>query len=66
MTQPDALLGMRLEDALAQAKALGLPEPGIITTKAPRGQRSGGTLRVVRVRENEWVVSAFLDGAPTE
>ncbi len=57
---------MRLEDALAQAKALGLPQPAIITTQAPRGQRSGGTLRIVRVRENEWVVSAFMDGTPTE
>lgn len=66
MIQPADLLGMRLEDALAKVKALGLPEPAIITTQAPRGQRSGGTLRILRVRENEWVVSAFMDGAPAE
>lgn len=57
---------MRLEDALAQAKAWGLPEPEIITTQAPRSQRTGGTLRLLRVRENEWVVSAFLDDVPAE
>lgn len=66
MTQPATLLGMPLDTALAQAKALGLPGPEIITTQAPRSQRTGGTLRVLRVRENEWVVAAFMDGAPAE
>lgn len=66
MTLPVHLLGMRLGDALVQAKALGLPEPEIITTQAPRSQRTGGTLRLLRVRESEWVVSAFLDDVPAE
>lgn len=66
MTSPVNLLGLPLEDALAKAQAMGLPKPAIIITQPPRGQREGGTLRVLRVRENEWVVSAFLDGTPTE
>lgn len=60
------VLGMRLEDALSLWRQQGMEEPTIITTAAPRGQRSGGTLRVLRVRQGEWVVSAFLDETPME
>ncbi len=63
---PDNVLGMRLEDALSLCRAKGMAEPRIIATHAPRGQRSEGTLRVVRVREGEWTVSAFMDAAPKE
>lgn len=59
------VLGMKLEDALAVVRAAGI-EPTVITTRAPRDQRSGGTLRVVRVRGNEVTVSAFMDDTPHE
>jgi len=63
---PLNVLGMPLEDALALCRAQGLPEPEVITTCAPRGQRSEGTLRVIRVREGQWTVSAFMDETPKE
>jgi len=59
------VLGMRLDDALALAYQKGL-EPTIVHTSAPRAQREGGTLRVIRVREGEWTVSAFMDDTPKE
>ena len=59
------VLGMRLEDALALCRAQGV-EPTVIVTRAPRDSRSGGTLRVVRVRENELTVSAFMDAPPNQ
>ncbi len=59
------VLGMRLEDALALYRAQGM-EPAVIITRAPRDSRSGGTLRVVRVRENELTVSAFRDAPPNQ
>lgn len=59
------VLGMRLEDALALYRARGM-EPPVLMTRAPRDQRSGGTLRVIRVRENELTVSAFRDAPPDQ
>ena len=64
--QPDSVLGMPLDAALALCRAQGLPEPAIVATQAPRGQRSEGTLRVIRVREGQWTVSAFMDDTPKE
>lgn len=60
------VLGMRLEDALSLCREQGAAEPAIVATHAPRGQRSEGTLRVVRVREGEWTVSSFMDITPKE
>ena len=66
MSQLVSVLGMRLDDALALCRARGMAEPVIIATHAPRGQRSEGTLRVIRVREGEWTVSSFMDETPKE
>ena len=60
------VLGMRLDAALALCRAQGMAEPEIIATQAPRGQRSEGTLRVIRVREGQWTVSSFMDATPKE
>ena len=60
MNGMETVLGMRLEDALKRLSAMGI-EPRIVTTAAPRNHREGGTLRVIRVREGEIVVSAFQD-----
>ena len=66
MIPPLNVLGMPLEAALTLCRAQGLPEPEVITTQAPRNQRSEGTLRVIRVREGQWTVSAFMDDTPKE
>ena len=63
---PDSVLGMPLDEALALARRIGMGEIRITQTLAPRDQRSGGTLRVIRVREDEWTVAAFLDETPRE
>ena len=63
---PDSVLGMPLDEALALARRSGMGEIRISQTQAPRDQRSGGTLRVIRVREDEWTVAAFLDETPRE
>ncbi len=57
---------MPLEDALRLCRAHGMAEPEVIATHAPRGQRSEGTLRVIRVRPGQWTVSAFMDETPKE
>lgn len=57
------VLGMPLEQALRLAGAEA-DSIRIVRTEAPRTQREGGTLRVIRVREGEWTVSAFMDGMP--
>ena len=69
MANWESLLGLPLEKALAIARTWGC-EPRVLITCAPRrkgeeetGLREG-TLRVIRVRENELTVSAFQDGAP--
>jgi len=59
----EELLGMRLEDALVLLRAQG-EEPEIVQSRGVRVERSGGTLRVVRVRPGQVTVCAFLDGAP--
>ena len=59
------LLGLRLEDALALLEARGVT-PTVITTRAPRNPREGGTLRVIRVRGEELTVSAFQDSIPSD
>ena len=56
---------MTLEEALRVCEAQGL-SPRVQTTCAPRTERTGGTLRVIRVRGEELTVSAFLDGDPVE
>lgn len=66
MSQLVSVLGMRLDDALALCRAQGMAEPAIVATHAPRNQRSDGSLRVIRVREGEWTVSAFMDETPKE
>ena len=63
---PDSVLGMPLDEALALARRIGMGEIRITQTLAPRDQRSGGTLRVIRVREDEWTVAAFQDDTPRE
>ena len=63
---PESVLGMPLDEALALARRIGMGEIRITQTLAPRDQRSGGTLRVIRVREDEWTVAAFLDETPRE
>ena len=60
MSGMEKVLGMRLEDALKILADMGI-EPNVVTTVAPRNQREGGTLRVIRVREGEITVSAFQD-----
>ena len=59
------LLGLRLEDALSLMASRGVT-PTVIETRAPRSQREGGTLRVIRVRGTELTVSAFQDGIPSD
>ena len=60
MSGMEKVLGMRLEDALEILRGMGM-EPNVVTTVAPRTQREGGTLRVIRVRSGEIIVSAFQD-----
>lgn len=60
MSNMECVLGMDLESALAHLRDMGI-QPEIVTTCAPRNQREGGTLRVIRVREGEITVSAFQD-----
>ena len=43
------VLGMRLEDALAECRAQGV-EPEIVMTLPPKG-REQGTIRVIRAKE---------------
>ena len=59
------LLGLRLEEALSILAARGVT-PTVVETSAPRKQREGGTLRVIRVRGTELTVSAFQDGFPSD
>lgn len=59
------VLGMRLEDALALYRADGV-EPTVTITHAPRDQRNGGTLRVIRAGENEVTVGVFMDDVPKQ
>ncbi|MBP3637883.1 MAG: hypothetical protein J6K13_10055 [Clostridia bacterium] len=66
MSQLVSVLGMRLDDALALCRQQGTAEPAIVCTHAPRKERREGTLRVIRVREGEWTVSAFMDETPKE
>ena len=60
----DDLLGKTLEEALADMRAEGI-EPDVVQSVAPRAQRSGGTLRVVRVQPGKLTVCAFMDDIPT-
>ena len=59
------LLGLRLEDALARLEARGVAVT-VVTTRAPRASRDGGTQRVIRVRGNELTVGIFQDGIPSD
>lgn len=61
----EELLGLRLEDALAALRAKGV-EPTVLRTAAPRGERPGGTLRVVRVQGDTLTVASFQDATPSD
>ncbi len=74
MANWDALLGLPLDSALQNARAMGL-EPRVLVTRAPKRRGDDapvdpqGTLRVIRVRERdglELTVSAFQDGDPRQ
>ena len=78
MTDWASLLGLPLENALENTRALGL-EPRVLVTCAPRrkgdvqeADERGGTQRVIRVRQGgmpgviEMTVSAFQDGDPVK
>ena len=65
-----SLLGLPLEKAVERCRAGGC-EPQVIVTRAPRRKgveggtlSEGGSLRVIRARENELTVSAFQDQDP--
>jgi hypothetical protein len=60
------VLGLPLDTALAMAGELGLNDIHVTQTCDPRAPRAEGTLRVLRVRGNEWTVARFLDGDPQE
>lgn len=57
------LLGLPLEQALETLRHQG-QEMRVTVTSAPRSTRSEGTLRVIRVRQNELVAARFEDGDP--
>ncbi|MBQ8556832.1 MAG: hypothetical protein IJ438_13315 [Clostridia bacterium] len=64
MANWDNLLGLPLEAALSKMRERGI-EPRVVITRAPRREeKEGGTLRVIRVREDEVTVSVFYDGDP--
>ena len=69
MAEWESLLGLPLDKALEAARAWGI-EPRVLVTCAPRrrgddaAEPREGTMRVIRVRENELTVSAFQDGNP--
>ena len=58
------MLGLPLEEALRRWTEAGLVMPTIQETADPKGARETGTLRVVRVKDGEWVVAKFRDGIP--
>ena len=53
------VLGMRLEDALAECRAQGV-EPEIVMTLPPKG-REQGTIRVIRAKEGVLTTSGDID-----
>ena len=64
------LLGLPEEEAVARARAAGV-EPVVCRSCAPRRDPAAGTLRVIRVQQEEGkslrlTVSAFLDGDPAK
>ena len=65
------LLGLPEEEAVARARAAGV-EPVVCRSCAPRRDPAAGTLRVIRVQQEEadkslrLTVSAFLDGDPAK
>ncbi len=62
--RPEELLGLPLEEALRRWTGAGFAAPAVRETADPRGGHETGTLRVVRVRDGEWVTARFLDGDP--
>ncbi len=58
------MLGLPLAEALRRWAEAGLAVPAVRETADPKGAHETGTLRVVRVRADEWVVARFHDGAP--
>ena len=62
--RPEEVLGLPLDKALRRWTEAGLAIPAIRETADPKGARTDGTLRVVRVKEGEWVVARFYDGVP--
>lgn len=59
------VLGMPLSEALDILRSMGYA-PEVKMTQASKQQRSGGSLRVVRVSPNEITVSAFLCDWPNQ
>ncbi len=55
---------MPLHEAERIWRAQGGEVPPVRVTHDPRGERAEGTLRLVRVRDDEWTAARFLDGAP--
>ena len=61
---PELLLGLPLHDAERIWQAQGGRVPPVRETHDPRTIRTEGTLRLVRVKPDEWTVARFLDGSP--
>ena len=62
------LLGRPVEDAL-RCLPEGQTPPRVVETAAPvrNGQgRQGGVLRILSIRENEWIAARFMDAVPQE
>lgn len=57
------IIGLPLDQALSALKARGVPDVCIVESKAPRGARNTGALRVTCVRDGgkTLIVSRFLD-----
>ena len=63
--RPEELLGLPLDEALRRWTEAGLDAPAVRETADPRGAHAQGTLRVIRIREGEWIVAKFRDGTPS-
>ena len=61
------LLGRPVREALSSLPE-GTEPPRIVETRPPRrdGETKEGTLRVIAVREGEWIAARFSDQPPRE
>ena len=62
--RPEDALGLPLEEALRRWTEAGFAVPAVRETADPKGAHETGTLRVIQVREDAWIVARFHDGAP--